>query len=102
MEGDTSLVRGHRHLFSNISDIVVRVPSARSHFHLFRAITTTSDGHRHLYFGRTGLSINGSGPFGGGPNHFHRVDVLTQFTNGHRHRINGTTTTNRVIRDSRP
>ncbi|MED1953453.1 YmaF family protein [Brevibacillus centrosporus] len=102
MEGVTSLVDNHRHLFSNVSDIVVRVPSQRSHFHRFRAITTTADGHRHLYFGQTGLSINGTGPFGGGPNHFHRVNVLTQITRGHRHRINGTTTTNRVIRNSRP
>ncbi|WP_425262680.1 YmaF family protein [Paenibacillus thermotolerans] len=102
MEGVTSLVRGHRHLFSNVSDIVVRVPSARSHFHIFRAITTTADGHRHIYFGRTGLSINGSGPFGGGPNHFHRFNVLTQITDGHRHRVRGSTTTNRVIRNSRP
>ncbi|MFC6229921.1 YmaF family protein [Paenibacillus allorhizosphaerae] len=102
MEGVTSLVRGHRHLFSNVSDIVVRVPNAKSHFHIFNAITTTANGHRHIYFGRTGLSINGTGPFGGGPNHFHKFDVLTQIANGHRHRVKGSTSTNRVIRNSGP
>lgn len=85
MEGVTRLADGHRHLFSNVTDRLIRTPGMR-HRHTFQAITNTTENHRHAYSGTTGPAI------GQGANHFHRFQFLTRIADGHRHLISGRTT----------
>jgi hypothetical protein len=86
MEGVTLIANGHRHLFSNVTDLLILIP-AGTHRHTFQGITNTTAGHRHAYSGMTGPAINGQGA-----NHFHRFRIFTQVVNGHRHIISGRTT----------
>lgn len=85
MQGVTSVTRQHQHLFSNVTDLLIRIPG--SHRHTFQGITNTTNGHRHMYSGTTGPAINGQGA-----NHFHRFRIVTQVANGHTHIIMGRTT----------
>jgi hypothetical protein len=85
MEGVTSIIEGHQHLFSNVTDLLIRIP--RSHKHTFQGITNTTSSHRHSYSGMTGPAINGQGA-----NHFHRFRIFSQISAGHRHIISGRTT----------
>ncbi|WP_425452802.1 YmaF family protein [Ammoniphilus oxalaticus] len=92
MQGLTLIADGHRHLFSNVTDLLIRIPRG-THRHTFQGITNTTDNHRHAYSGTTGPAINGQGP-----NHFHRFRIMTQISNGHRHIITGRTTIPMLIR----
>ena len=91
MEGVTLIADGHRHLFSNVTDLLIRIPGG-THRHTFQGITNTTENHRHRYSGITGPAINGQGP-----NHFHRFRIMTQVADGHRHVITGRTTTPMLI-----
>jgi hypothetical protein len=91
MEGVTSVTNAHRHLFSNVTDLLILIPG--SHKHTFQAITNTTNGHKHMYNGTTGPAINGQGA-----NHFHRFRIVTQVASGHTHIIMGRTTVPILIR----
>jgi hypothetical protein len=90
MQGVTSITLGHQHLFSNITDLLIRIPG--SHKHTFQGITNTTSGHKHPYSGTTGPAINSQGA-----NHFHRFSIRTAVVNGHQHIISGRTTVPMLI-----
>lgn len=56
MEGVTFVTNGHRHLFSNVTDLLIRIPGG-THRHTFQGITNTTEGHKHGYSGTTGPAI---------------------------------------------
>jgi len=91
MQGVTAVTDRHRHLFSNVTDLLIRIPGG-THRHTFQGITNTTENHRHAYSGTTGPAINGQGA-----NHFHRFRIMTQVANGHRHVITGRTTVPMLI-----